>query len=233
MKFSNKSLALLVILAMSLSLFSTLSLINSIQKFFPRPVELTGKAPTALGEVNLTVQQLVSIILWNNTIDFGAGTVNNTQPCNNATVSIEWAGGPTGSYSDPNDCWINSTGGQPSQPSYPFTIENDGNENVTLTITGPTPTDFFTASGPPAVGPEFYNLSWAGENMDNGCTSGLITAWTSFNGSEQTICDNNYFGFVAGDDDLAVNIRVQIPAQGIDKNQEYKNDSIVFTATVV
>ncbi len=223
MKFSNKSLGLLVILAMSLSLFSTLSLINSIQKFFPRPVELTGKAPTALGEVNLTVQQLVSIILWNNTIDFGAGTVNTSLPCNNATIAIRWDSTSL-TYDDADDCWINSTGGQPSQPSYPFTIENDGNENVTLTITGPTPTDFFTSSGPPAVGPEFYNLSWAGENIDNGCTSSgdFIEVWTAFNGSEQTICDNNRFGFVAGDDDLAVNIQVQIPAQGIDKNQEYK-----------
>ena len=198
----------------------------------PRPVELTGKLPTASGEVNLTVQQFVSIILWNNTIDFGAGSVNNTLPCNNATIAIRWDTGLL-TYDDADNCWINTTNGNPPQPSHPFTLENEGNENVTLTVTGPTPTDFFTASGPPAADPSLYNLSWAGENMDNGCTSGLVQTWTAFNGSEQTICDNNYFGFVAGDDDLAVNIRVQIPAQGIDKNQEYKNDSIVFTATVV
>ncbi len=226
---SNRTLALLLVTAIVVSLGATVYTLNILGG-----VKLpTGRAPTDTGEVNLTVQQSISLLLWNDTIDFGVGIVNNTQPCNNATIAIRWDSGGL-SYDDADNCWINTTNGEPPQPSHPFTLENDGNENVTLTVIGPIPYDFFTSSGPPEADPSLYNLSWAGENMIGlGCTSGLVQAWTTFNGTSQTICPDNRFAFVADDDDLAVNIQVQVPGQGIDKNQEYKNDSIVFTAAII
>ena len=230
MKLTYRTMAFLLVTAIVVSLGATVYTLNILGG-----VRLpTGRAPTDTGEVNLTVQQSISLLLWNDTIDFGEGSVNNTQPCNNATIAIRWDTGSL-TYDDADNCWINTTDGNPPQPSHPFTLENDGNENVTLTVIGPIPYDFFTSSGPPAADPSLYNLSWAGENMDNGCTSSgdFIEVWTTFNGTSQTICDNNRFGFVSGDDDLAVNIQVQIPGQGIDKNQEYKNDSIIFTAAII
>ena len=204
-------MALLLVTAIIVSLGSTVFTLNILSG-----VRLpTGRAPTDTGEVNLTVQQSISLLLWNDTIDFGVGIVNNTQPCNNATIAIRWDTGSL-TYDDADNCWINTTDGNPPQPSHPFTLENDGNENVTLTVIGPIPYDFFTSSGPPAADPSLYNLSWAGENMDNGCTSGLVQTWTAFNGTTHIVCDNNMFGFSSSSDDLAINIKVQIPASGID-----------------
>ena len=240
MELSNKALSLLVVLAMSLSLVSTMSLLNRVQRVLPSPEELTGKAPTALGEVNLTVESAISIVLWNSTIDFGQGFVNTTgvkaSLCLNwANLSIRWAGGPTGTYADTgtSDCWNSFVAGQPTEPSYPFTIENEGNQNVTLQVTGPTPLDFFNNEAG-LTNASWYNLTWQGENMDTDACSvsgDFTTRWTTFNGSIQTICANDRYGYVSGADDLAVNIAVQIPTNGLTVGTEYKNSSITFTAS--
>ena len=233
MKFSNKILTLLVIFTMGLSLISTLSLMTKLQELISKPTELTGKAPTDTGEVNLTVQQIISISLNVDTLDFGSGFINATK-CTNATLSIRHDGGlNTYNDSDGNDCWRSTTGADVLGPSNPFEIENDGDDNVSITITGPHPYDFFTGVNPPTADPSLYNLSWAGENMDNGCTSGLVQTWTAFNGTTHIVCDNNMFGFSSSSDDLAINIKVQIPASGIDTGREYRNDSIVFTALII
>ena len=233
MKLSNKVLAFLVILAMSISLISALGLMNKIQEFLSKPIELTGKAPTDTGEVNLTVQLSISISLNVDTLDFGSGFINTTK-CTNATLSIRHDNGAN-TYNDSggNDCWRSTTGADVPGPTNPFEVENDGDGNITLTITGPHPTDFFTGTNPPTASTDLYNLSWQGENMDNGCTSGLVTSWTAFNGTTQMVCDNNLFGFIPTSDELAINIKVQIPANGIDTGREYHNDSIVFTALII
>ena len=237
MRLSNKTLSFLVILAMSLSLVSTLSLLNRIQSVLPSAEELTGRAQFAQGEVNLTVETAISIILWNNTIDFGKGHVNTSGPkvavcANYANLSIRWDGGAL-TYNDTsdNDCWNSVDVGQPTTPTHPFTIENEGNQNVTLSVLGPTPVDFFNNE---PTSPEYYNLSWQGENMEaNACSvaGDFETDWTTFSGVTQTICANERYGFVSGADDLAVNIAVQIPTTGLTAGTEYKNSSITFTAT--
>ena len=229
MKLSNKALALLVILAMSLSLFSTLSLLNKFHSIVPSPEELTGKAQNVQGEVNLTVEGAISIILHNSTIDFGLGFVNTSKTgvcVDDANLSINYSSTPI--YLDEDDCWTSFTSGQPTQPTNAFTIENEGNQNVTLEVYGPHPTDFFSGV---TASSAHYNLSWAGHNIEgNACSSGLVTTWTAFNGTVQTICPSDYFGFVAGADDMAVHIRVQIPSYGLGFT-EYKNSSIEFQAS--
>ncbi len=224
---------MLVVFTMGLSLLSALSLMTKLQELISKPTELTGKAPTASGEVNLTVQSVISIKLNSDVIDFGSGFIN-TSKCTNATLSIRHGGGlNTYNDSDGNDCWRSTTGADVPGPSNPFEIENDGDDNVTLTITGPHPYDFFTGVNPPTTDPALYNISWQGENIDNGCTSGLVTSWTAFNGTTHIVCDNNRLGFISTDDEVAVNIKVQIPASGIDTGREYQNDSIIFTASVI
>ena len=230
MELSNKALSFLVIIAMSLSLISTIYLIYNMQFIFSNPSDLTGKAPSGTGEINLSVEGAISITLYNNSINFGDGFVN-TSKCTNATLSISYDGGlNTYNDSNGNDCWIN-TGGAPLEPSDPFKIENTGTRNVTLTILGPEPVDFFTGTNPPTASPNLYNLSWQGENIDNGCSTGLITLWNSFNGSIQMLCPNDGFGYTPNNDELAINIKVQIPGSGIDTGREYSNDSIEFTAS--
>jgi len=227
MALSNKTLTYLVILAMSLSILSSIYLFFQMQTI----LNLTGKAPSGIGEVNLSVESVISIVLFNNSIDFGSGFVNTTK-CTNATLSIRYDTG-LNTYNDSggNDCWRASNGADVPGPSAPFKIENTGTQNVTLTVIGPVPSDFFTGNNPPSASPDLYNLSWQGENIDNGCTTGLITTWTTFNGTTQIICPNNGFGYTSSNDELAINIKIQIPGSGIDTGLEYRNDSIEFTAS--
>ena len=243
MELSNKTLALLVVFAIFFSFFSTVSVLlkfNSLKIY----KEVTGQATTSVnsGRVNLTVEQSISILLNNATIDFGTGFVNVSEnpPCTNATLSIVHTEGGDNTYSDPGNCWVSKTAGQPTQPESPFEIENDGNQNLSLTITGPPPYDFFTPFGgsgnPPSADPTVYNLSFSAADVDVGaCGSGETAAWTTFDGSAQPVCNSgtpdNDFGFVSSMDQIAVNIQVQIPASGIDTGAEYKNQTITFTGS--
>ena len=234
---SNRTLALLLVTAIVVSLGTTVYTLNVMSG-----VRLpTGRAGSELGEVNLSVESAISILLWNSTIDFGVGFVNTTGVkaplCTNwANLSIRWAGGPTaGTYADTggSDCWNSFISGQPTEPTHPFTIENEGNQNVTLFITGPTPLDFFNNEAG-LTEPAYYNLSWQGENMEaNACSvaGDFETGWTTFSGAQQTVCANERYGFVAGADDLAINIAVQIPTSGLSVGTEYKNSSITILAT--
>ncbi len=231
MKFSNKTLTFLVILAMSVSLISTLYLIYTIQIIFSNPSYLTGKAPSGTGEINLTTESVISIELYNNSIDFGSGFVNTTK-CTNATLSISYDGGlNTYNDSNGNDCWRGTTGADVPAPLNMFKIVNTGTQNVTLTVRGPKPIDFFTGINPPTASPDLYNLSWQGENIDNGCTTGLVTAWMFFNGTYQIICPNFGLGYIPTNNEVAINVKVQIPGSGVDTGREYSNDSIEFTAS--
>ena len=231
MKLSNKKLTLLVILAMGVSLISTLYLIYNTQRLYSNSSDLTGKIPSGTGEVNLTTESVISIILYNNSIDFGSGFVN-TSKCTNATLSIRHdSGANTYNDSGGNDCWRGTTGADVPAPQNMFKIINTGTQNVTLTVRGPEPTDFFIGINPPTASPDLYNLSWQGENIDNGCSSGLIIIWTSFNGTDQIICPNDGLAYIPSSDELAINIEVQIPGSGIDTGREYSNDSIEFTAS--
>ena len=228
---SNRTLALLLVTAIVVSLGATVYTLNVMSG-----VRLpTGRAGSEAGEVNLTVESAISILLWNNTIDFGYGFVNTSSPKDTQTcagyanLSIRWASGAN-TYYDENDCWTSFTAGHPTTPTHPFTIENEGNQNVTLTVLGPLPISFFN-DDVDLTNASNYNLSFAGENMElDACSTGLTTAWTTFNGTQQDVCGNSRYSYISGADDLAVNIKVLIPATGLDPG-EYKNSSITFTAS--
>ena len=230
---SNRTLALLLVTAIVVSLGATVYTLNVMSGVGVPP---TGRAQSEAGEVNLSVESAISIILHNNTIDFGLGFVNTTAPKDTQTcagyanLSIRYDSG-AGTYYDENDCWTSLIANQPTEPSWPFTIENEGNQNVTLQVLGPEPIDFFNNDAD-LTNTSNYNLSWQGENMEaNACSGGdLTTAWTTFSGAQQTICANSHYGYVSDADDLAVNIKVIIPAVGLDAG-EYKNSSITFTAS--
>ena len=55
MEISNRSLAFLVVFAIVLSTVSTISLLNRLHMIRPGPTEITGRAESDTGEVNLTI----------------------------------------------------------------------------------------------------------------------------------------------------------------------------------
>jgi hypothetical protein len=220
MKLSNRFLALIVIMAIALSGFSTFTLLNKLSQLPAQ--EITGKAGSSgIGRVNFTVASSVSITLTNNAIDFGTGYVNSSKCATNATLNAGQ------SYNDSdgpiNTCWIQTVGS--AQPTS-FLIENDGNVNIILKVTGPDQRNFlnYTGSYP-------NNLTWRARNSEPGaCAGGTGTfqqLYTSFNGVQKDACTNMTYQ-PSGNDELAIDIQLIIPSDI--KPGEYKNSSIEFTA---
>ncbi len=113
MEVSNKTLSILVLLAIGVSLLGVL---------FSGGNEITGAqtATTDTGTVNLSITQKTTIIFVNDTVDFGAGYVNRT--ADNCYMDTE------GAMQDATSCvdWTNVTQG--------LSFRNDGNTNLSVQI---------------------------------------------------------------------------------------------------
>jgi len=217
---SNKFLAFLVFIAISLSTFSTLTLLNRLDLVKESPKEITGKAPIDLGNVSLEVIQDLSIILSVDTVDFGNGFINTSggkdPSCQiNATLSAE------ATYSDRDDCW--------TATETPTNLElyNAGNVNVSLTVLGPIKDDFFNNE----VTVNTKNITWKFRNNEtDACTENVTAAlsYRDFDGTAQSICTN--LRYIPNEQDsLAIDIQVVIPPDlGVGT---YENSTIEFEGT--
>ncbi len=122
MEMSNKSLALILVLSVAVSLFGTFYSISRM----PTPVAAppTGYAASDTGQTNFTIQSDIQIVFTTSQINFGTGAVNNTDGaptiCENCTLNSEG----TRLYNCSGFNVVN-TG---------FRIENQGNLNVSLNI---------------------------------------------------------------------------------------------------
>ncbi len=230
MELSNKFLAVLVVLAIAMSGFSTILLLNKLSGITVSPEKITGRAQEDYGKINLTVESTISIRLLESTlIDFGSGYVNTSD------LLCNWGGGSThanlsvtddGGYVDDNNCWVSQTI-EPPEPDQPFYIENDGNQDVQLDINCPSAGTMFSGY----AGHNRKNLTWFGsENETNSC-SGVLTTTGVCDGTDQTICSVFEYHQPAEEgngDEIEVGIGVIIP-DGLSV-QEY-NSTIMFTAS--
>ena len=221
---SNRTLALLLVGAIVVSLATTIYSLNIIDKF--KGIPLTGRATTDAGNVSVNILSTISIVLKSDTINFGSGYVNDTNPaCNNATLNA----GQT--YNDTNDpdtitgtspyCWTNYS----AKPTS-LDLENDGNVNVSIDVTGPNATVFFHFL--PSTTP-MYNFTWrARQNESSSCESGLQTSYREFNHTSPIrVCDRLQNQGVS--DTIAIDVQLIIPSSGLTPGV-YENASIVFTA---
>ncbi len=213
---SNRTLALLLVTAIVVSLGFTMFSLNKIDQ-----ASITGRALTQPGNVTLNIQDATSIYLYKSLVDFGAGYVNTTKAtcATNATLNASYR------YidSNDNDCWVGTT--EPPRPTG-LALENDGNRNVTITIKGPTPAGFFQGQGAPIA-----NISWKSRNNETGsCVSGLQATFISFDSTAQSACGRLLFT-PSISDDLAIDIQVIIPA-GLPVGG-YSNSTIELTAAAV
>ena len=221
MKLTNKILAIIVVFAISLSLFSTIVILNKLSGLQRLPAAV-GKANYDMGDVRLEISSAVSIILLNDTIDFGAGYVNDSclATVNNATLTA----GDAYIDSAGNDCWT------ATETPTSIHIENIGNRNVTLKVYGPTNLSFFTTGGTAYAetnpyGIEFKSRDYEAGSCDTSSGGTHQTTYLNFGGVNQTICDDFQY---TGTDELAIDVRVVIPVDlgvGI-----YQNNTIEFTA---
>ncbi len=220
---SNRTLATLLIAAIVISLGGTVISLNRLSRITTPAQQITGMAQTSGGQVNLTVQSSLSIVLTANSIDFGTGWINGSNPaCVGATGGANLSTEGTGSNT--NSCWINDSGiiGQAPNPVFnDFIIENDGTINATVMLSGQTN---ITTLGNRA--PDYTRYAWKLDSTTlSNCHRTPAAGWYEF-ASNSTICQN--LPWEDANDHLVVDVWVRFPA-----NQTaggYGDNTVLFQA---
>ncbi|RME53549.1 hypothetical protein D6783_01635 [Candidatus Woesearchaeota archaeon] len=162
MDVSNKTLGLLLIAAMLISLFGTFFSLNQVERFAGPP---TGAATSnQTGNVTLTVTTSVGCTFGSfNLVDFGSGYVAGGQRC------YMTSNGTTGS----------GCSGGLSSPSQDFILENNGNVNATVYVnSNATAAQFLSGS----TSPQFQIAGL--DNESGSCGNLTNTAFVDVNTSK-------------------------------------------------
>ena len=227
---SNKTLAILLIGAMVVSLGGTMLSLNRLSGVSGPTQQITGYG-TGTGYTNLTISSSSTIYMVNNVVDFGTGIVNITKAsseCMNATLL---SGNET--FQEPvnlNRCWVNSTGldfNGFNKTITPIYIRNDGNINVTLTFTSSegNATTFIGGGSGSYPSPEYQFHTYC--NDSNCCDDVRNTTWYDINGTDMNICLGNGLAISGtGKNIMTVQFRIVIPGDA----SGYKEDTLTFTS---
>ena len=122
MDLSNKSLALILVVAIVISLGGTIVSLDRLNKLNPHG--FTGFATgNATGTANFSLQTNVVITFVNSLVNFGTGYVNATNNSNYCEITTN------GTFNGTGACL-----GGLTNATTPFYIQNNGNENVNLTL---------------------------------------------------------------------------------------------------
>jgi len=205
---SNKTLSLLLIGAIVISLMGTLISLNRLGKIGV-PV-ITGAGTSDTGEAQLTIASQLSITVVDSTINFGSCT----------------PGSGNTSVVDSNNTELDGTsGGQCDNLQVPqnITVENDGNQLANITV---------KTSDNDITGGVNYSLYFAVANATDrpGCVGTMATSWTNFTDitpTEYLACDKLNYTDSPGKDRFWTFIRVWVPADAVQGSQ---SATITFTA---
>ena len=86
----NITLAIIIIFTLTISVVSQFYIIDIAQKNANQ--KLVGHAITDTGTASINILQEIIIIIINDSIDWGVGTINVSKGCNNATLDTGIAG---------------------------------------------------------------------------------------------------------------------------------------------
>jgi hypothetical protein len=211
LNMNNKTLAIILVVAVLVSITGTLVSLNKLQT-----VSLAGHVTSNdTGTASVTISRSVILRFAIDTIEFGSGSVNATIPCNltiNNSATITKAGGCNG---------FNATNAPRADT---FILENAGtvNLNVTLNISKNS-TSFIGGTYP--AGPVFrYAIS---NNESGSCVGGGpagVSGWTDvIENASITICNN--LSWTPTNNTLRMGLFLSIPANSIEGSK-----SVVITA---
>jgi hypothetical protein len=190
-EISNRTLAMLLIGAIVISLGGTLISLNKLGKM--KAITITGLAPGTVNQTSGNVSLEIRDITWINfsvrRCNFGSGyVVKNTCDLN----SSGWE-----NSTDPGGCspeWDTT-----STCTSPLEIKNIGNNNVTLNITWANSSKFMQSSGGKLY---FKMLNGTGAGLYGGCTTSggslakFYNSWREVTAEHQhnVTCDRFYYG---------------------------------------
>ena len=214
---SNKTLATLLIASIVISLGGTLISLNKLSNQQVASAT-TGRAQQDLGTASITIQTSVSILLSTDTIAFGTGWINGSNPtCGTNGVNLSTEGSGT----NDDDCFINASDSTAAMLATDFILNNDGTVNASVAIIGPNKTFLMSQTGAQHTK---LNFTWQAVD-DDSCLGTLVTGWTEF-GASTTLCDD--FNWTDADDDLTIEVNLRFPSD--QASGTYSNSSIEFNA---
>jgi hypothetical protein len=203
MELSNKTLALVLVVATSVSLLGTILTIDRISNLSV-PQYIVGRATTDTGVSNFSINSTVSIVFTTDTVDFGQGVVN-TSGLHNCTLNTTGPGMLNG-----------GTNGLPSidcagfyDSVEPLRIQNQGTQNVTLNLSfNATPAQWIGGTTPGYTFRPTLNESGAcGNNFLNNATQTAVTTADA----NYSICNSTGFNWVSNSRTINVDIGLRIP----------------------
>ncbi len=183
-QISNKTLAILLVMAIVISLTGTVISLNKIGRIRIANPEATGAATTGTGAVNLTISMTAAITLVNNTVFWGSGYVNGTTITSNCSLDTSTLVPERGRA---------STGGLGGGGCVDFSgnidgivLENSGNTDLIVYFNSSrNATEFLNNATDSEVKPKFM---WKIANGEPGACKGILgpTAWVEMNNTNQT-----------------------------------------------
>jgi hypothetical protein len=182
-EISNKTLATLLVVAIVISLAGAFFAMRGVSQITN---VISGAATDQTGTAKVNISEVTSILLTQTSVDFGTGYRNASVVDLNTECNL------TTNQSSAPSCWVPVGTYNPD----PFTLENDGNNYVNITINSSAVGDFLT--GDPLGGTERYQFvpsdssSGPFRSAENGCnaTAFTVTGWTAFSNARQLTCTN-------------------------------------------
>lgn len=212
---SNRTLALLLVTAIVVSLGATVYTLNYLGRFRGFGVP-TGRAPSDLGNVSLEVSNQVSIFLSTSVIDFGTGFVNTSCSLLTEYSHANLTAGAT--YTDDTDCWT-----APEAPTS-WILENNGNLNATVALRGPDNSTFFNDFVSSWLNETRVAVRSRNDTTPGGCAGTLLTSWSLMNWNS-TVCSDLLWDSA---DSIAIDVQVWLPKDI--GSGTYSNASVEFYA---
>ena len=197
---SNRTIALLLVLALAISVFGTFLSLQRISR-----LGVTGFAST--GITNLTIASTKSINVQVANIDFGSGYATDGTTCtmeSNATAPETNCNGASSAGIDWNERPLSSYGGNPY-----FIINNTGNINTNISVNA---SDNATTWIGNYAGVGAWIGGHAATEAQNACGTINTTYQTLATGDPVVLCTGTGLNWVDGNDTIYAAVKVSIPS---------------------
>lgn len=197
MEMSNKTLSLLLVAAITISLFGTIISVNKLNRFQTIKAT-TGFATSDQGTATVYINSSTSIFFSIDTVDFGTGYVNGTGGSpQNCTLNTE------GLKTTPGCIDFNTV-------TQGFVLENEGTTMPSIQLSSNSnASEFLTGATGEYGGPRFlYKVT---NNESSSCTSPVPATYTDINDTAPGTVICSGLDYKTDNDTLLIDIQINIP----------------------
>jgi len=202
---TNKALALILVVATSISLVGTFMTLDHLSNMQPLHI-YSGRATTDVGTSNFSINSTISVVFITNSVEFGSGIVNGTGS-HNCTLNTSGPGmlnGAANPIGGPDCIGFNAT-------LAPLRVQNQGTQNVTLNISfNATQTTFVSGTSPEFGFKVTPNETGSCGNATSAFLNTVYQAVTSAN-TNYSICNSTAFGWTSSNRTLNIDLGLRIP----------------------